>query len=168
MFRNSLKGNNLEYKNNLLVKMHEACDILEEYKSKGYKINSTWILDYFTPRLNETVRMFPMCSGQIASIGPDGSISGCTKGPLNCKEVIAGTIWDDSPLELIKIKSKDWKQQFDRPGYSEECLTCKARFSCNGGCVWDRLYTNNTLVGPYPFCQLHKEIFPRLEEIHCD
>lgn len=164
--RNTHRGNDEEYLKAALKKLHELCDILELYKSKGYVIEADHFFNFFAPRINHKP-IHGICGNGTFTVSPDGSTSICTSG-LYRPEATFGTVWDKDSYAKSKPCAKQWEKWFNKEGYPEECFTCDIRNACGGGCVYARVINKNTVTGKDPFCQLYKEIFPRLEAVHTD
>lgn len=165
-FRDINRGNDKEYIDNVIKKLHEMCDILEQYKSKGYKIKTDHFISVFTPRMGDRQHK-KVCGNGSFAISPDGSVSCCVRGLYNNESKI-GTIWDKKLYETGKEFAVIWEKNPDKIGSAKECSICKIKYLCGGGCTYARWTNNGVLTGEYPFCKINKEIFPRLEEIHMD
>jgi radical SAM protein with 4Fe4S-binding SPASM domain len=154
-YRNLYRGMNAEYKQRLLKKYHEVCDLLEDYVIKGYDVHTTFLLDTLIPLWDREESPY-LCGKRIATVYPDGSIGPC----LRNHSFKTGTIFDADPLS--KIQCDQFHYGVERAEIPEECRTCESRAACQGGCPYDKLLLTGTTSGKSVVCEIHKEIIPRL------
>ncbi len=162
-FRSSFNVNNEPYKEYLLKKLHSICDMLEHYKNHNYIINTVGFLDHFIPKrdLMDGI-VITHCGNQSSVINPIGDVSICTFA-VNTQETIVGNIFNNKSINESKKIRNSWACT---PDLYDDCKDCKVRYICGGGCKHDNLKAYGKRIGKYPFCQIHKEIYPRLNELH--
>lgn len=154
-YRNLYNGMNPKYKDRLLKRYHELCDLLEDYAVRGYDVHTTFLLDFLIPSWGEESSPYP-CGKRIAAVFPDGTIGPCIRN----HSFKSGTIFDANPLS--KIQCYDFHYDIRRPDLPEECRQCESRTACHAGCPNDKLlFTGNTNIRSV-VCDVHKEIIPRL------
>jgi len=157
-YRNLYRGMDPRYKKRLLAKYHELCDLLEEYVTRGYDVNTTFLLDFLIPSWTEESSPYP-CGKRIAAVFPDGTIGPCIRNHT----FKSGTILDADPLS--KIQCYDFHYDIRRPDLPDECKECESRTACHAGCPNDkRIFTDSTL-GKSVVCDVHREIIPRLRHL---
>ena len=153
--RNLFRGLDTEYKQRLLRKYHEICDLLENYIVKGYDVYTTFLFDDLIPSWN--LKDSPhLCGKRIAAVYPDGSVGPCNRN----QPFKTGTIYDANPLNLLQCDIFHFS--FTRSDIPDECRECAARTTCQGGCPNDKLLLTGTSSGKSMMCNIHKEIIPRL------
>jgi len=67
------KGSDTEYKERLLKKYHELCDLLEDYIVKGYDVVTTFLLDTLIPSWDLESSPY-VCGRRLATVYPDGTV----------------------------------------------------------------------------------------------
>lgn len=157
-YRNLYRGTDSEYKQRLLKKYHELCDLLEDYVTKGYDVHTTFLLDTLIPAWAPEDTPY-LCGRSIATVYPDGTIGPC----LRNHESKTGTIFDPDPL--ARLQCNQFHYGLDRPDLPEECRQCESRSACQGGCPYDKLLLTGTTEGKSVVCEIHKEIIPRLRHL---
>lgn len=157
-YRNLYKGMDPRYKKRLLARYHELCDLLEDYVARGYTVHTTFLLDFLIPSWTLESSPYP-CGKRIAALFPDGTIGPCIRN----HSFKSGTIYDVNPL--ARIQCYDFHYDVRRPDLPDECKVCESRTTCHAGCPNDkRIFTDYTL-GRSIFCEVHKEIIPRLRRL---
>lgn len=154
-YRNLYRGMDAEYKQRLLKKYHEVCDMLEDYTIRGYDVRTTFLFDTLIPLWDREESPY-LCGKSIATVYPDGSIGPC----LRNHTFKTGTIFDPDPL--ARLQHEPFHFEVKRADLPEECRTCEAREACQGGCPYDKLLLTGTTAGKSVVCEIHKEIIPRL------
>lgn len=154
-YRNLYRGLDSEYKQRLLKKYHELCDLLEKYIVKGYDVRTTFLFDTLIPSWDLEYSPY-LCGRTIATVYPDGTIGPC----LRNQSFKTGTIFDANPL--AKIQCDTFHYDVSRPDLPDECRECESRTACQGGCPFDKLLLTGTTSGKSVVCDIHKEIIPRL------
>jgi uncharacterized protein len=154
-YRNLYRGVDAEYKQRLLRKYHEVCDLLEDYVVKGYDVHTTFLFDTLNPLWDGESSPY-LCGKRIATVYPDGTIGPC----LRNHTFKTGTIFDANPL--TKIQCDQFHYDFGKPDLPDECRECESRTACQGGCPFDKLLLTGTRSGKSVMCEIHKEIIPRL------
>lgn len=154
-YRNLYRGMDAEYKQRLLKKYHQVCDLLEDYTVKGYDVHTTFLFDTLIPLWNRESSPY-LCGKRIATVYPDGTIGPC----LRNHTFKTGTIFDADPLS--KIQCETFHYEVERAELPDECRTCESRTACQGGCPYDKLLLTGTTSGKSVVCDIHKEIIPRL------
>jgi len=154
-YRNLYRGLDSEYKQRLLKKYHELCDLLEKYIVKGYDVRTTFLFDTLIPSWDLEYSPY-LCGRTIATVYPDATIGPC----LRNQSFKTGTIFDANPL--AKIQCDTFHYDVSRPDLPDECRECESRTACQGGCPFDKLLLTGTTSGKSVVCDIHKEIIPRL------
>ena len=157
-YRNLYKGLDVEYKQRLLKRYHELCDLLEDYAAKGYDVHTTFLFDTLIPAWDMDSSPYH-CGKRIATVFPDGSIGPC----LRDHSFKTGTIFDPDPLS--KIECSTFHYDVTNPDIPDECRTCESRAACQGGCPHDKLLLTGSTSGKSVVCEIHKEIIPRLKHL---
>jgi radical SAM protein with 4Fe4S-binding SPASM domain len=157
-YGNFYKGMDIEYKKNLLKKYHELCDLLERYAVRGYEIHTTFLFDILIPLWDSETSPYP-CGKRIAAVFPDGTIGPCIRN----HSYKTGTIYDANPME--KIQCDLFHHVLTRMGFPKECKACESRTVCRGGCPNDKILLTGTASGKSVFCDIHKEIIPRIKHL---
>lgn len=152
------RGSEPDYTKRLLANYHKLCDLLEDYKAKGYEVHTTFLLDILIPDWEDEASPF-LCGKRLATVFPDGSVGPCIREHSHK----TGTIFDPDPLSLIQNQSF----HFDvlSPNVPDECRQCESKNVCQGGCPHDKILTNNAIKGKSIACDIHKEIIPRLQQL---
>ena len=148
----------IEYKQRLLKRYHEVCDLLEEYISRGYDIRTTFLFDTLIPLWDGEDSPY-LCGRGIAAVYPDGGIGPC----LRNHSFKTGTIFDADPLSRIQCDT--FHYEVGNPDLPDECRQCASRTACQGGCPYDKLLLTGTTSGKSVVCDIHKEIIPRLKQL---
>lgn len=154
-YRNLYWGTDAEYKQRLLKKYHEVCDLLEDYIVRGYDVHTTFLFDTLIPLWDSESSPY-LCGKRIATVYPDGTIGPC----LRNHSFKTGTIFDADPLS--KIQCDQFHYDVKRPDIPNECRQCESRTACQGGCPYDKLLLTGNSSGKSVVCEIHKEIIPRL------
>ena len=157
-YRNLFRGIDTTYKERLLRKYHQVCDMLEDYARKGYDVRTTFLFDTLIPNWDAEYSPY-LCGKSIATVYPDGSIGPC----LRNQSFKTGTIFDPDPLG--KLQCNTFQYGLDKPDLPSECLECPAKAGCQGGCPFDKLLLTGTRAGKSVLCDIHKEIIPRLRDL---
>lgn len=157
-YRNLYRGMDPRYKENLLKKYHELCDLLEDYIGRGYDVNTTFLLDFLIPAWDKEASLYP-CGKRMGVVFPDGSIGPCIRNHT----FKSGTIYDPDPL--AKLQVYDFHYDIRRPDLPEECKQCESRTACHAGCPNDKLIFRDITIGKSIVCDVHREIIPRLRHI---
>jgi uncharacterized protein len=156
--RNLYRGMDAEYKQRLLRKYHELCDLFEDYIVKGYDVHTTFLFDTLIPLWDAESSPY-LCGRRLATVYPDGTIGPC----LRNHSFKTGTIFDPDPLS--KIKCDTFHHEVAEPDLPDECRECESRTVCQGGCPYDKLLLTGTRAGKSVVCEIHKEIIPRLRHL---
>ena len=156
--KNLFKGSDAEYKKRVLQKVHELCDLLEDYVVRGYDVHTTFLLDLLIPLWDLDDSPYP-CGRRLATVFPDGSIGPCIRD----HSFKTGTIFDPDPLSTLQcdLFHFDLKQ----PDVPDECRRCESRTTCQGGCPRDKLLMTGVRSGKSVVCDIHREIIPRLRQV---
>jgi len=154
-YRNLFRGMDTPYKQELLQKYHQVCDLLEDYARKGYDVRTTFLFDTLIPNWDAEYSPY-LCGKSIATVYPDGSIGPC----LRNQSFKTGTIFEPDPL--AKLCCDTFQYGLDKPDLPSECQECPAKAGCQGGCPFDKLLLTGTRAGKSVVCDIHKEIVPRL------
>jgi uncharacterized protein len=154
-YRNLYRGVDAEYKQRLLRKYHELCDLFEDYVVKGYDVHTTFLFDTLIPTWEGESSPY-LCGRHIATIYPDGSIGPC----LRNHTFKTGTIFHTDPMNRLRCDT--FHYQGDNQELPGECRRCEVRTACQGGCPYDKLLLTGTTGGKSVVCEVHKEIIPRL------
>lgn len=157
-YRNLYRGMDPRYKERLLRKYHELCDLLEDYVVRGYDVNTTFLLDFLIPAWHGEASLYP-CGKRIATVFPDGAIGPCIRNHT----FRSGTIYDQNPL--AKLQVYDFHYDLRRPDLPKECRQCESRTCCHAGCPNDKRMFRDTTIGKSVVCDVHREIIPRLRHI---
>jgi radical SAM protein with 4Fe4S-binding SPASM domain len=153
--KNLFKGLDSEYRQRVLKKYHEICDLLEDYIVRGYNVHTTFLFDFLIPLWDLDDSPYP-CGKNLATVFPDGSIGPCIRDH-SCK---TGTIFDPDPMSQIRCDQFHYDvQKTDIP---DECRECSVKSVCQGGCPHDKLLLTGTRAGKSVVCDIHREIIPRL------
>lgn len=158
-YRNLFRGVDNEYKKRLLKKYHELCDLLESYIVKGYDVHTTFIIDTLIPLWDFEASPY-LCGRRLATVYPDGTIGPC----LRNHTFKTGTIFDADPLG--KLQCDTFRFDIGKPDLPDECRACESRTACQGGCPYDKLLLTGTRSGKSVLCEIHKEIIPRIRQLH--
>lgn len=154
-YRNLYRGVDTGYKQRLLSKYHELCDLFEDYITRGYDVHTTFLFDTLIPLWDDVETPY-LCGRNIATVYPDGTIGPC----LRNHSFKTGTIFDPDPMS--KLRCDTFHYRIENPDLPEECRICEARTTCQGGCPYDKLLLTGTTAGKSVVCDIHKEIIPRL------
>jgi uncharacterized protein len=157
-YRNLYRGLDAAYRERLLAKYHEICDLLEEYVTRGYDVHTTFLFDTLIPLWEHDSSPYP-CGKRIATVFPDGSIGPCIRN----HSLKPGTIFDEDPLG--KLQNESYHYDFNKADVPDECRECESRGICQAGCAYDKLVLTGTTSGKSVTCELHKEIIPRLKRL---
>ena len=157
-YRDLYRGVDKQYHEELRVKYHQLCDLLEHYIGKGCSVHTTFLLDTLVPSWEHESSPYP-CGKRIAKVNPDGTFGPCIRN----QTFKTGTIFDPDPLE--KLQSSAFHYDFTSPNAPPECRRCEVRGVCQGGCPNDRLLLTGTVSGKSLMCDIHKEIIPRLKNL---
>lgn len=153
--KNLFNGMNAEYKQRVLKKYHELCDLLESYIVKGYYVHTTFLLDGLIPTWYDESSPYP-CGKRAVTVYPDGTIGPCIRD----HSFKTGTIFDEDPIS--KIQCSTFHYDITKPDFPDECKGCASKTACQGGCPHDKLLSTGTTVGKSVMCDVHKEIIPRI------
>jgi radical SAM protein with 4Fe4S-binding SPASM domain len=153
--KNVYRGSDSGYKDRLLQKYHEICDLLEEYIVRGYNVHTIFLLDMLIPSWNYDESPYP-CGKRTAVVFPDGTIGPCIRD----HSYKTGSIFDADPL--AKLQCSQFHFEITQSASSSECLECSLRTTCQGGCPHDKLLWTGTAAGKSVACEIHREIIPRL------
>ncbi|MHC4945579.1 MAG: SPASM domain-containing protein, partial [Planctomycetota bacterium] len=157
-YRNLYRGLDEDYKNRLLKRYHEICDLLENYVGRGYDIHTTFMIDTLIPLWDHESTPYH-CGQRVATVFPDGSIGPCIRN----HSLKTGTIFDADPLS--KIQCSSYHYDFKKTDLPDECRECESKTACQGGCPNDKLVLTGTTSGKSVMCEIHKEIIPRLRHL---
>lgn len=152
------RGKDSGYQKRLLKKYHELCDLLEAYIARGYEVHTTFLLDILIPLWEMEASPYP-CGRRMAVVFPDGGIGPCIRD----HGVKTGTLFDPDPLS--KIQCETFHFDLGKPDIPDECRTCEARTTCQGGCPRDKLLLTGARSGKSVACEVHREIIPRLRRL---
>ena len=156
--KNLFNGTDAEYKKRVLRKYHELCDLFEGYVVRGYDVHTTFLLDLLIPLWDLDSSPYP-CGKRLATVFPDGSFGPCIRDHF----FKTGTIFDSDPLS--KLQCELFHFDVNLPDVPDECRTCESRTSCQGGCPRDKLLMTKTRSGKSVFCDIHREIIPRMRQL---
>jgi uncharacterized protein len=154
-YRNLYRGLDADYRNRLLKKYHEICDLLETYVAKGFDVHTTFMVDTLIPLWNHESSPF-QCGRRCATVFPDGSVGPCIRN----HSMKTGTIFDPDPMSRIQCES--FHYDLEKQDLPDECMKCESRTTCQGGCPNDKLVLTGTTSGKSIMCDIHREIIPRL------
>jgi radical SAM protein with 4Fe4S-binding SPASM domain len=154
--RDLFRGLDKEYKDRLLKKYHELCDLFENYIAKGYDVHTTFLFDIIIPTWNQDFSPYP-CGKGIATVFPDGSIGPCIRDHT----FKTGSIFDKDPLS--KIDCHVFHYNVHNPELPEGCRECESSAACQGGCPHDKLLLTGSTSRRSMVCEIHREIIPRLK-----
>ncbi len=157
-YKNLYRGIDPRYRERLLKKYHELCDMLETAIEYGYDVNTTFFLDFLIPAWDKEASLYP-CGKRMATVFPDGSIGPCIRNHT----FKSGTIYDPNPL--AKLQCYDFHYDIRRPDLPSECKQCESRTCCHAGCPNDKRIVSDVTHGKSVMCDVHKEIIPRLKAI---
>lgn len=149
------RGLDTEYKERLLKKYHELCDLSESYIIKGYDVHITFLLDTLIPFWDSEFSPYP-CGKRIATVFPDGTVGPCIRE----HSFKTGTIFDPDPMSILQCDT--FHYDLTRQDIPDECRACEVRTTCQGGCPHDKLLLTGSRAGKSLACDMHKEIIPRL------
>lgn len=152
------RGKDSGYQKRLLKKYHELCDLLEAYIARGYEVHTTFLLDILIPLWEMEASPYP-CGRRMAVVFPDGGIGPCIRD----HGFKTGTLFDPDPLS--KIQCDTFHFDLGKPDIPDECRTCEARTTCQGGCPRDKLLLTGARSGKSVACEVHREIIPRLRRL---
>jgi len=158
-YRNLFRGVDAEYKNRLLKKYHELCDLFEIYIVRGYDVRTVFLFDTLIPSWDNIEYSPYLCGKGIATVYPDGTIGPC----LRNQTFKTGTIFDADPLS--KIQCDTFHFDIKMPDIPGECRECESRIACQGGCPYDKLLLNGSRSRKSIVCDIHREIIPRLRNL---
>ncbi len=147
-----------EFRDGLLKKYHELCDMLENYIVKGYDVHTTFLLDTLIPLWDIDSSPYP-CGRRLAVVFPDGSVGPCIRD----HSFKSGTIFDSEPLSTIQCDTFHYGTA--EPDIPDECRECGSKTICQGGCPHDKLLMTGSRSGRSVVCGIHKEIIPRLRHL---
>ena len=163
IYRNQFMGNDENYVERFKEALHKYCDVLERLKNEGYRINTKkQMVDFLLPHAGEdTVHI---CGRNMMTIFPDGSLGSCVRA---LEHRIDNNIYGDAKKAIEQIREYDYLISFKSDHTHEECKTCDARFTCHGGCNYDKFVTYGEISNKHksPWCKAYKEIVPRLEKL---
>ena len=152
------RGEDEAYRDHLIAKYHQLCDMLEDYIVRGFYVHTIFLLDTLIPSWNSEPSPYP-CGKHLATVFPDGSIGPCIRD----HSFKTGTIFDDNPMQAINCQA--YQYDLSRPELPSECRVCESRFVCQGGCPHDKkMLTGSTGVKSVA-CEIHQEIIPRLQQL---
>ena len=157
-YRNSYWSMDPRYREMLLKRYHELCDLLEEYAGRGYDVNTTFLLDFLIPAWDGAASLYP-CGKRMAVVFPDGGIGPCVRNHT----FKSGTLYDPDPL--AKLQVYDFHYDIRRPDLPKECKACESRTACHAGCPNDKRTFRDITTGKSIVCDVHREIIPRLRHI---
>jgi uncharacterized protein len=162
IYRSMYRGADKDYKKRLIKKYHSCLDIIEDAKSKGSDISLNFFLDILIPYPWDDIKDLYtpyFCGHDVLTVQSNGDIGACIR---NHKHIV-GTIYSENPTQLIKCKELRWTYKKD--DVSDECKICSVRQVCQSGCPNDKLITYGKIEGKSPFCEVYKEIIPRLMDL---
>jgi len=148
------RGGDAVYRQKLLKKYHQLCDLFENYIVNGYDVHTTFMLDSLIPSWDLETSPHP-CGKRIATVYPDGTMGPCIRSHL-CR---TGTIFDENPLDKFQNEAYQYGIGENLP---DECMDCECRTACQGGCPHDKIVLSGSHFGKSVMCDVHKEIIPRL------
>ena len=162
VYRNQFKGNDQKYKEYYKKVLHNYFDVIERLKKECYFINVRKNLfdSYFATPTN--IGLFHICGRRHLNIYPDGELGG---GCVRAIETRIGYNIESQLKDVLEgIKMYDFLHALKSDNTHHECKTCPVRFTCHGGCPYDKMltYGKNTSENKNPWCEVYKEIFPRL------
>jgi len=157
IYRQLFLGNDLKYKKLLLKKLHVMCDIMESYEAKGYKMRVGFILDAVIPHWSIDNSPY-LCGKSVITVHPDGKIGPCIRN----MDSPFGDLYTQNPVKSLREKCSHFKWNLKRE-LPDKCNECESLQSCQGGCPNDKIINNTCETDP--FCEVHKEIFPRLKAL---
>lgn len=158
-YANFYQGLDAEYRNTLLLKYHQLCDLFESYIVRGYDVHTVFLFDILIPLWDEAgISPYP-CGERIATIFPDGTIGPCIRN----HSFKTGTIFEPDPLG--KLRCGVFQHGLNAPGLPDECKTCESRNTCQGGCPNEKRVLTGATGGKAVLCELHKRIIPRLRHL---
>jgi radical SAM protein with 4Fe4S-binding SPASM domain len=158
-YANFYQGLDVEYRDSLLQKYHQLCDLFESYILKGYDVHTVFLFDILVPLWDEVASSPYPCGERIATVFPDGTIGPCIRNHF----YKTGTIFDADPLG--KLQCSIFQHGLNNPGIPDECRTCESRIICQGGCPNEKLVLTGATEGKAVLCELHKQIIPRLQRL---
>ncbi len=144
-----------DYRQRLLKRYHELCDLLEDYVVKGYDVHTTFLLDTIIALWEHESSPYP-CGKRNAAVYPDGTVGPCNRD----HSFKTGTIFDDDPLSAMQCQT--YHYDLAKTDIPDECRECESRTACQGGCPHDKLLFTGSSAGKSVTCDIHKEIIPRL------
>jgi len=147
------RGLDKSYKVKVVEKIHKLLDIFEEHYIQGHRISMSMLFHHMMPSWKEQKSPYT-CGYNNIIIDVDGSVRTCVRD-WNTK---IGTIWDIE--EPVVRAANRWSRT--NPNTDSECLTCKVGHVCQGGCHYDRLLAYGTYNAKSPFCDVYKELLPRM------
>ncbi|WP_083456019.1 SPASM domain-containing protein [Desulfosarcina cetonica] len=156
--KNLFEGQNAAYHRRLLKSYHALCDLLEDYAQRGFDVHTTFMLDFLIPLWDREASPYP-CGKRIATVFPDGSVGPCIREHA----FKSGSIFDEDPLSAMQCAT--YHYEVIQPDIPEECHTCEVKTACQGGCPRDKLLLTGNRAGKSIFCDVHREIIPRLRAI---
>jgi uncharacterized protein len=156
--RNIFKGADTGYRNRLLQKYHELCDLLETYVDCGYEVHTTFLLDLLIPLWDFKTSPYPY-GKKMSVVFPDGTIGPCIRD--HCLKT--GTLFDADPL--ARIQCGLFHYDFRQPDIPDDCRQCEVKAVCQGGCPRDKLLLTGGRSGKSILCDVHREIIPRLRSL---
>ena len=150
------RGTDVEFRERLLKRYHELCDLLESYIIKDYYVHTTFLLDTLIGGWDSEDSPY-LCGKRIATVYPDGSVGPC----LRDHSFKTGTIFDPDPISLLHCDA--YRYELANPNLPDECRVCESRTACQGGCPHDKIEQLGTPSAKSVSCDIHKEIIPRLK-----
>jgi uncharacterized protein len=152
------RGSDVEYNQRLLDQYHKICDLLENYISRGYDVNTTFLLDTLISSWDFDISPYP-CGKRLATVFPDGSVGPCIRD----HSMKTGTIFDENALSAVQCST--FHYGYEGLEIPDECRECESLNVCQGGCPHDKLLLKGTTAVKSVSCDLHKEIIPRLKKL---
>lgn len=157
--RDMFRGGEPEYREKLLKRYHELCDLLEECLVRGYDVKTTFLLDFLIPEWDREPSPYG-CGRRLATVHPDGTVASCIRE----HSYKSGTIFDPDPLKAIQCSL--YCNDVAEPDIPDECRRCEVRTACQGGCPHDKLLLTGTRAGKSVLCEIHRQIIPRLRSLN--
>ncbi|BBO82375.1 hypothetical protein DSCO28_29410 [Desulfosarcina ovata subsp. sediminis] len=116
------------------------------------------MLDFLIPLWDREASPYP-CGKRIATVFPDGTVGSCIRE----HSFKSGSIFDDDPITSMQCAT--YHYEVIQPDIPAECHTCEVKEACQGGCPRDKLLLTGSRSGKSIFCDVHREIIPRLRAI---
>ncbi|HRY60269.1 MAG TPA: radical SAM protein [Patescibacteria group bacterium] len=101
-------------------------------------------------------------------IGSNGVVVGHNGQIAICQALLdhpVGTVFSGDPLTLVRNQS-EYKIGSYSVDKNTECNSCIWRYVCTGGCPLLTTLKNGSFSARSPFCEVFKEMIPRLLRIH--